>query len=755
MKLPLISLLRLFGTLALGFITTQLSALGAASDDTIVYWNGTGKRVHVEGCPRLTTDADELAKLQKMTLAEAEAKSLPACSRCPGSELNTQREAAKSGSAGAPTAPKAATDFPPDTKVQWDGGKRGHIQGCRRASTDPADFNKTLAEMRAADAQLCSRCPGSKLNVNLEAASNKKSSSKKMSRGEKARAARLKISPVEYDPNTKVYIDALWFRAHAEDCPELILKEHKKTMTLEDADKAGARIGESGQSGRTNCCFIGYRRKHPEKTISEDTIVSGNDSTRNYRHLAGCHRYWPASDHERRPLKEWLADGFKFCPHCIERGPSVVTVSEEEWQKLPSSEGFVAPEGWEPKPFSTDQLPSQAELEILIQETLSNSSGIQELQFTDPVATVENFMTMRFFFPVGQWLKLYKVYRSTGDPRIYDLLLESARHYQKLSEDYPSAAQLKASDPEGLAYMYTMAMCSRITLQKALKNPGSVSEEELQEVTEFLKTMVSVLKPTYEGNDNLDPDMGIPQPVADDFRSRAYNRALNGIGTIATLSAALEDFQVLRRTDALQPTIDRYHKTVREYVKNWFSESYFSEFDGKKHFYYPYNSGIIRQVNGEPIFKRPEDSGHYSHAMQGAMLVYESMPESGIDDEFMTAVANAMYHNATTKIKRDGKMVLSGYIESPIMSKARPYGDNKSKHGKFSPARDRFYMFQAFRDDLIDGLCDSMSEEEKVEVNSEYEKRLATLHAHYLAALRDDPSLIYLEEKSNPLASKR
>lgn len=49
--------------------------------NTIVYYLG-GKRVHVVDCKRLTGD---LKSMTKMTLAEAEAKGLPLCSRCPGS----------------------------------------------------------------------------------------------------------------------------------------------------------------------------------------------------------------------------------------------------------------------------------------------------------------------------------------------------------------------------------------------------------------------------------------------------------------------------------------------------------------------------------------------------------------------------------------------------------------------------------------------------------------------------------------------
>ena len=72
-----------------------------------------------------------------------------------------------------------------------------------------------------------------------------------------------------------MYVDALWYRVHAADSPDLILKEHKKTMTLAEADKAGYRIGEAGQSGRTVTSFVGYKRKHPVKKIPENAVLAG------------------------------------------------------------------------------------------------------------------------------------------------------------------------------------------------------------------------------------------------------------------------------------------------------------------------------------------------------------------------------------------------------------------------------------------------------------------------------------------------
>lgn len=543
---------------------------------------------------------------------------------------------------------------------------------------------------------------------------------------------------VEFDPDTKVYLEALWLRVHAEDCPRNLLKDKKKTITLEEADKAGYRIGESTFSirRRSYCCLIGYQRKYPEKTISDDAIIAGNDSKRNWKHLPGCHRYQPDSSHMRRPMKEWVADGYDVCPHCIHRGPSEATITDEEWSKLDTAEPFVVPAGQKPKPFPLDKLPPKEEVDILIEQTLGMRSDILELQFTDPVASAEHFTTMRFFFPVRNWLTFYQAYRATGDKRLLDKLLESARHYQKLSVEYPSAAQFKASDPEGLAYMYSMAVYARITLQLARKYPDQVSQKEIGEAEAFLKAIVSVLKPIYEGNENLDPKMGIPQKLADDFRSRPFNRAANGIGTIATTAAALGDLQAVKKTQEYQSTIDRYSKVVTEWVKNWKSVGcLFTEPDGKKYFYYPYSPRDKgKMVDGFKLFRAPDDVGHFSHTMQGVMLVHEATPELGVDDDFMTAIANAVYHNSQTK---------NGSIQCPSADKKRP----RSRKPHNNAAKDRLYMFEAFRDGVIDGQCSNLSKAQKEAALSRYSHRLKTLHAQYMKALRNDRSLIHLGEK--------
>lgn len=82
-KLPTQLLCRLLmaSAVALGLPTIHAQP----SDHATVYHPPGKPRVHVEDCKRLTRDPAELAKLTKMTLAEAKAKGLETCSKCPGS----------------------------------------------------------------------------------------------------------------------------------------------------------------------------------------------------------------------------------------------------------------------------------------------------------------------------------------------------------------------------------------------------------------------------------------------------------------------------------------------------------------------------------------------------------------------------------------------------------------------------------------------------------------------------------------------
>ena len=77
----------------------------------------------------------------------------------------------------------------------------------------------------------------------------------------------------------------------------------------------------------------------------------------------------------------------------------------------------------------------------------------------------------------------------------------------------------------------------------------------------------------------------------------------------------------------------------------------------------------------------------------------------------------------------------------------RGKGKKKGEKHTHSPAREKFYVFQAFRDDMIDGLCYPLNEEKKTARNSESEKRVMTLYSYYLKALRKDRSLIHLGEQ--------
>ena len=557
-------------------------------------------------------------------------------------------------------------------------------------------------------------------------------------KGARARRAWLEIPEKEYDPNTKAYCDALWMRVHEADCPMLVLKDKKKVITLEQADKEGWRIGESGQSGRSRCCFKGYRRKYPEKDFTEDSVGVCQYMKRGTRlkwHQAGCHRFSISTNDMIMTQKEGEAfakekglELFYLCTHCIERGPGFGIPDFEALKQRPVPPTFTPPEDWTPKAFSPDKRPSKQEIELLIQETLSKGYGIQEAPYTNPLCSLEEFMGRRFFFGTG--LNFYRGYRATGDKRLLESLRVSARHYRDLCQTYPDVAQAKARDTEHMAFLSTMAISSRLTLQLARKHPESITFQDFQEAEDFLKTIVSTLKPLCEGTNSIDPEMGIPQALADDFRGRAYNRAQQGIGTFAMASAALNDLQALRNTTEYQTQIDRYRTCVREYYKYWKEQGcLYTEADGKTYFYYAYAGTGTKREDGL-MLGSADDVGHYGISMNGVMLAHDATPELGPDDDFMTAVANAVYHNSRTK---------NGSIQCPSADKIKPL----SRHPHNPNPKSGFYMFEAFRDGLIEAQGSQVSANKKAAINSGYKARLNTLYAQYLKASRKDRSLIY------------
>ena len=382
-----------------------------------------------------------------------------------------------------------------------------------------------------------------------------------------------------------------------------------------------------------------------------------------------------------------------MCEHCTERGPSVTHVSAEKLAEMPAH-GPAAP------------------------------------PYVNPIAMLEEFMGRRFFFGYSN---AYKDYRSTGDKSALDTLHASARYYHDICEKYPSVSQVKARDPEHANYLFPMAGWSRITLQLARKYPDKVSQKEIAEAEAMVKAIVVALKPNWEGDDDLDPEMGIPKALANDFRTRAFNRAANGIGTVATASKALEDLQAIKKTKAYQPTIDRYRKCVQEWIKTWKEFGcLYTEADGKKYFYYPYAPRKLPRNENGLMTGGADDRGHYSYAASGATLMYEAAPELGADDEFMTAIANAIYHNSTTK---------NGSIQCPSADKIKPC--SRKPWGK-NPIG-TFYYYEAWRDGVIEGQNRHQSASAK-EAAAEL-SRSGNHYWDYFKALRKDRTLIHLGEK--------
>jgi hypothetical protein len=78
----------MLATVGLVFQTIHAEPAG----ETTVFHVAGRDRVHLENCRRLTKDPVELAKLAKMTLAEAKTQGLLLCSKCPGSTTDAGQE---------------------------------------------------------------------------------------------------------------------------------------------------------------------------------------------------------------------------------------------------------------------------------------------------------------------------------------------------------------------------------------------------------------------------------------------------------------------------------------------------------------------------------------------------------------------------------------------------------------------------------------------------------------------------------------
>jgi len=103
------SLLTIILLLASGF---QLANAQPSGETTVFHENGKN-RVHIDGCRRLSDDPAVRATMTTMTLAEAEAKGLPPCSRCPGSETPGL------GTPESNSGPESWVNPPPDEIAQY------------------------------------------------------------------------------------------------------------------------------------------------------------------------------------------------------------------------------------------------------------------------------------------------------------------------------------------------------------------------------------------------------------------------------------------------------------------------------------------------------------------------------------------------------------------------------------------------------------------------------------------------------------
>lgn len=134
--------------LAVGIEADEMAQI---TDDTIVYYTPGKQRCHLADCKRRSEG------MSTMTWAEAKAKNLPLCSRCPGSTTPAAPKKTKKPKTSA-VSQSSATAQAGEVMVYYvPGKKRCHLAGCKRRTEGMSTM--TLAEAKAKGLSLCSKCP--------------------------------------------------------------------------------------------------------------------------------------------------------------------------------------------------------------------------------------------------------------------------------------------------------------------------------------------------------------------------------------------------------------------------------------------------------------------------------------------------------------------------------------------------------------------------------------------------------------------
>ena len=156
----------------------------------------------------------------------------------------------------------------------------------------------------------------------------------------------------------------------------------------------------------------------------------------------------------------------------------------------------------------------------------------------------------------------------------------------------------------------------------------------------------------------------------------------------------------------------------------------YTEPDGLTYFYYAYNGTGNKRADGL-MTGSADDVGHYAHCVMGVTLIWENTEGLGIDDDFMTAIANAVYHNSNTR---------NGSIQSPSADKIKPLS---RKPWNKNP-KTKLFINGAFHDDLIENQHKHMGAGAMREGAAL--SRNPRTHWGYFRALRKDRSRIHMGE---------
>jgi hypothetical protein len=364
--------------------------------------------------------------------------------------------------------------------------------------------------------------------------------------------------------------------------------------------------------------------------------------------------------------------------------------------------------------------------------------------------------------------RYYAAYRVTGDPAMLEQLRQYKRYMDWILANRPwlvlpaERREPRPQDPvasiphepAASSVFIGHALSARLTLQIARMQPDMVTKTQRSEAEQSLKTIQRYMDSWVDRNGPMDEQWQMPKVAAQLIRTTPYNQSFMYYSVLGLTATALADLDTLTGDTANADVIALYRRITRRGVDDYIARSNLTEIGGKSYFFNSYTpkdlynpgrqKGPVR-VDGNPIFRYPEDVPHSQSSAWNLVLLWETDAEAfGVTEKLLAAIGNThVDHVLHGKVPlTDGTVGPPARIMSPWLLEMMPEKKWK-RHGKPSLA---YCCYLPWRRDLgVEGRA----------LNGRAKKEMGQgkalgflLYARYLQARRTKPGLLHLQARA-------